>query len=209
MLRAVFVLQRLSLLVHILHSECCRSEFVDRQMGEVSEMTSAIESELAQYFSWYMNEASEGDLIKVPCGPNPDPRLYVGEADDEGWARWRPAKKDEIYDFSKFEEKAGITLHSSIKECFNSFWFCILLVEYRDQQYEMTPVIPNEYLERFLVQTLYYKQRRGNFDFIPIGVCLGDGLLLVDNANGEVVVEDVSGKKTLAASLADFLRDGE
>jgi hypothetical protein len=169
-----------------------------------------IENALTEYFKWYEN-APEEELPQTPIIEDSDPLIYVGNVTD-GWIKWKPTKKEEFYDFREFEEKLDIKLHESIKEYYNSYWFCSLLVEYQDFEIEMNPVVPGRYIRDFLSKFLGYSSaHEGSFDYVPIGFDTNsDFLIVVDNKSGIVRSEDYNNHvfADIASSICELLENG-
>ncbi len=154
---------------------------------------------------------SDEDLPTLPMldGATSSSEIFVGEEDNDGWIRWRPKIKNEVFDLSVLETNAKIRVHDSIKALLNSWWFGYLQVEFMDYQFEIFPIVPGNYKAAFLERLLGYRnahQRR--LDYIPIGMEIEQNLLLViRNSTGEVCVEDfeASSYQIICKSLPKFL----
>jgi Syd protein (SUKH-2) len=169
-----------------------------------------IKTILSEYFKWYEN-VNEEDLPQTTIFENSDPLIYVGEVVD-GWVRWKPSEKKEQYDFREIEENLNIRIHESVKEYYNSYWFCSLLIDYQDLEIEMYPVVPGNYIRAFLSSFLgYINAHNGLLTHIPIGFdTKSASLIVIDNSNGRIQIENYedSTLEEIAPSLYTLLSDG-
>src|SRR5271166_5882052 len=91
----------------------------------------------------YFRRLMEGRPLPKTCRiEDVDPMLFVGEADQAGWIEWTPIEKATKAVFATLEERAGATLHSSIKEYYDAFWFMDMGGRFREHRIELDPVIP-------------------------------------------------------------------
>ncbi len=131
----------------------------------------------------------------LPMSPIPDgatSQIFIGQADSDGWIRWRPTVKEEVFDLSQLETNARIHIHESIKALLNSWWFACLSVTFAGFRFDINPIIPGNYKAAFLQQLLGYRAaHQGSLEYIPVGMDVErDLLLVVRNSSGEVCVED-------------------
>lgn len=138
-----------------------------------------------------------------------EPFIFVGQENEDGWIQWMPTEKETKYDLAPVEEKLEVKLHSSIKEYYNSYWFCNLGGSYGDHRISLDPVIPGVYIEDFIEKLQGYKQvHNGKLDKIPIGLEAGQDLLIVvDNQSGQLLIEDHDRGtyEVLASSLEELI----
>jgi len=121
-----------------------------------------------------------------------EPFIYVGEENKDGWIQWKPLEKELQYDFAPIEEELKVNLHVSIKEYYNSYWFCTLGGAYREYSISLDPVIPGVAFNDFNEKLRGYKrEHNGKLEKIPIGLEAGQDLLVVvDNETGQLLIED-------------------
>lgn len=107
-------------------------------------------------------------------------------------------EKTKKTDFAPLEQRAGTTLHSSIKEYYEAFWFMDIGGRFREHRIALNPVIPGmeaAELEQMLLGgpfgSGYIAAHGGSLRHVPIGIHHpSDLLLVVDNANGDIAIED-------------------
>lgn len=158
-----------------------------------------IKEAMAAYFGRFPKDTP---FFKTCDTDDVDPRLFSGEPDEDGYVRWVPAAKVDPTDLSELERRAGSVIHPSIKDYFNTFWFMAMGGRFADARVTLDPVVPGRDLAD-LEQRLfgadygpykvsgYLATHGGVLRHIPIGLHHPDDLLLVvDNATGEVLVED-------------------
>ncbi|MDQ1922186.1 SecY-interacting protein Syd [Massilia pseudoviolaceinigra] len=137
---------------------------------------------------------ADHDLPMLPIVDGASSEIFVGDADSEGWIRWRPKVKNEFFDLSELEKNANIRIHDSIKVLLNSWWFGYLSVKFSDCRFDIDTIIPGNYKVAFLQKLIGYRAaHQGRLDYIPIGMEVErDLLLVVKNSSGEICVEDFS-----------------
>lgn len=165
---------------------------------------------MKRYFESYLLKWSEwnGTFPQIPFNAEIDQYLYVGEKDEEGYIFWKPREKDEYDDFQKFEKKLNVTLHSDIKEYFNSYWFLEMIGWIGNCNISLFPVTPGiePYLFTERVQDYLSLKQREEI-YIPIGFESSGMLILMNNRTGEIVVEDFETEECryLSTSLKELI----
>ncbi len=148
-----------------------------------------------------------------------DPLLFVTQPDENGVVEWRPQPKLTESDFTEIELRAGVSLHPSIKQYYNAYWFLGLGGKFRERNVTLDPVRPGVDLADFEAKifgakygsfctTGYLAAHEGELRHVPIGLHQPDDLLLVvNNSDGTVAVEDhESGTvMVIAGSLAELI----
>ena len=138
-----------------------------------------------------------------------EPFIYVGAENDDGWIQWRPIEKAAKHDFTDIETELGATLHRSIKEYYNSYWFCALAGSYRSRGVSLFPVVPGLAPGDFVDRLRACKDAHGGkLETVPIGLeANSDLLIVVDNRTGYVFVEDHERGtfERLASSLEELI----
>lgn len=151
---------------------------------------------------------ADQDLPTVPIPDGATPEIFVGDANSEGWIRWRPMVKTEVFDLSELEKNAGFQVHATVKAYLNAWWFGYLNVQFQDYRFDIDPIIPGNYKAAFLQQLLGYRRAHaGRLDYIPIGMDVERNVLLVvRNSSGDVCVEDVEvgSYQVLCEGLPEF-----
>lgn len=66
-----------------------------------------------------LESVADDDLPMLPIPDGARPGMFVGDAGSDGWIRWRPSLKDEVFDLSQLEKNATIQIHPSIKGLLN------------------------------------------------------------------------------------------
>lgn len=162
---------------------------------------------LGRFFDGF-DAIADQDLPSLPIPDGATPEIFVGDANDEGWVKWRPMVKTEVFDLSELERNAKFEVHASVKQYLNAWWFGYLNVQFRQYHFEIDPIIPGNYKAAFLQQLLGYRRaHESRIDYIPIGMEVERGLLLVvRNSSGEVCVEDyeAGSYEVLCKSLPAF-----
>jgi len=151
----------------------------------------SVRNALGRFFDQFESIADD-DLPSLPIPDGASSEIFVGDADSEGWIRWRPQIKSEMFDLSELEKNANIQVHESIKAFLNAWWFGFLSVKFLDFRFDIDPIIPGNYKAAFLQQLLGYRSaHQGHLDHMPIGIEMDrDLLLIVRNSSGEICVED-------------------
>ncbi|CCN36813.1 putative Syd protein [Vibrio nigripulchritudo SO65] len=165
---------------------------------------------LFEYFEWYMS-ADYSELPECPLLDGADVNFFEGESLD-GWFKWRPKDKVEIFEFSELESAYEFTLHESIKTYSNSYWFCQLLVDFNEHSYELFPIVPGNYKAILSARfSGYFSAHDNETTFVPIGLSTSSSkLLIVENKTGKVCVESLNGEREfICESLEAFLIEGE
>lgn len=150
-----------------------------------------VRNALARFFDPFESIADRDlPMLSIPDGASSE--IFVGDADSEGWIRWRPKAKTEVFDLSVLEKNAKINVHGTIKALLNSWWFGCLSVQFSDYRFDIDPVVPGNYKAAFLQRLLGYRgAHQGSLEYIPIGMEMErDLILVVKNSTGEVFVED-------------------
>lgn len=152
---------------------------------------------------------SNGSLPKVPWQEDVDQWIYVSRPDEAEWVEWEPVNKDVPSDLAPIESQLGTSLHPSVKEYVNCFWFCSLGGTFRSRAIQLDPVLPGISPADFEDRVLgYCRVHGGRLRHVPIGLEADRGLLLVvDNSTGEIMVEDaeVGELQVLAGGLAELI----
>ena len=120
------------------------------------------------------------------------PKIYVGEMNEEEYISWMPVEKDEISDFSLMEQEFGISIHESIKEYFNSYWFAYIKGFFNSCNIILDPVLPGQELDNFYAHLCgYHINHDHKIEYIPIGFdAVTNYLVVVGNTDGVVWLED-------------------
>jgi hypothetical protein len=150
-----------------------------------------------------------------------DPLLFVTLPDENGMVEWRPHPKTEASDFAEIERRAGTTLHPSIKQYYNSFWFLGMGGKFREGRVTLDSVRPGIGLADLEAKLFgadygsfrtagYLVAHGGELRYVPIGLHHPDDLLLVmNNSDGTIAVEDhESGTMSvIAGGLAELISE--
>lgn len=167
----------------------------------------AVQDALGRCFHGFETLTDE-HLPTVPIPDGATPEIFVGDADGEGWVRWRPMVKTEVFDLALLEENAGVQVHATVKAYLNAWWFACLNVQFQDYRFDIDPIIPGNYKAAFLQQLLGYRRAHGGrIDYVPIGMDVERNVLLVvRNSSGEVCAEEVEAGtcRVLCESLPTF-----
>ncbi|KER70723.1 hypothetical protein HR51_19615 [Burkholderia cepacia] len=162
----------------------------------------------------YFKQFDTYDDERLPQMPVPDdatPGIFVG-AEEDGWVRWRPREKDEFFDLSELENNAKISIPQSIKDFMNSWWFGDLDVQFGENRFAIDPIIPGNYRADFYSRLLGYKRaHQGRLEYIPIGICMMTGdLLVVEIKSGKVCTEefDAGEYRVISNDLEEFFESG-
>lgn len=171
-----------------------------------------LRSVMRAYFTALVGNWRErnGTFPKAPWLEEADPSIYVGEPDDAGWVQWLPKEKAVREDFGAVEGRWGVQIHSSVREYFDSFWFCVLGGTFSSRAVQLEPMIPGIGLAEWQQKVQGYREAHaGMLRHLPIGIESKQSLLVVvDNTTGEVSVEDYEsgGFEALAGGLAELIR---
>ena len=177
-----------------------------------------VKDAMAAYFA---RRLADGRPLVSADTEDVDPLLFVGPPDDDGWVEWKPQPKSEQSDFAEIERRAGVTLHVSIKEYYNAFWFLDMGGKFRAGSATLDPVRPGVGLADLEAKlfgadygdfrtTGYIAAHNGELRHVPIGLHHpGDLLLAVDNTSGAIAVEDhQTGKfQVITAGLAELISE--
>ena len=133
----------------------------------------------------------EGTLPKAAVDEDAQPLIYVGEPDEEGYVEWRATRKTVSTDLGPVEEATGQSIHPSVREYLNSYWFAELFGKYGGVGVTLAPVLPGLELTSFLTSLAGYKEAHDDrIDHIPVGTEFNGDLVVIDNKTGEVLLED-------------------
>lgn len=169
-----------------------------------------IKEALGDYFKWF-DEMEDEDLPQIGVPHGASDGIFVGK-ENNGLVRWRPRVKDEYFDLIQLEINSGIIVHQSVKDLLNSWWFGFLRIQIGDLFFELDSIIPGNYKSSFLLRLLGYRDAHGGkLDYIPIGMSMETGILLViNNESGEVCTEDyeLHMYSVISNSLEEFLIAG-
>lgn len=133
--------------------------------------------------------------------------IYLNKSDDD-WAEWKPIEKTIFTDFSKLEKTLETQIHQSIKDYYNSFWFCNLGGKIGENFIELFAVLPNIECQEIEYYLNGYQTAHGHLKFTPIGLETKQSLLVVvENKTGEVFIEDfeVNSFEKIADSLEELI----
>jgi SecY interacting protein Syd len=146
---------------------------------------------------------------QTPYNEDVDDFIYVGEPDEYEWISWKPVVKSEKHDLAELSNRLNVEIHPSVKEYYNSFWFCSLGGKIGEFRIQLDEVLPNVELETFIDNLIGYKAaHNGLIENIPVGVETNQSLLVVvDNKTGEVKLEDyeIGAFTVLADSLSALI----
>lgn len=151
-----------------------------------------IKEAMDQYFSLRKKVAEEGldFLFKTPFDEESESLIYIGEVDEDEYISWQPVKKDP-YDFKPLEEDLGISIHPSVKEYFNSYYFADLDGFIKEHYIKLESVLQKADIDSYTNTLKGYKNNHDNkLENIPLGI-EGNGLnVVIDNEDGSVKLED-------------------
>lgn len=167
---------------------------------------------LQKFFEKYMEmwKAYYGTFPSTSYDEDIDPRLYVGEVDEDEYIFWQPLVKDCKTEFLAVETQYNIIVNEDIKEYFNCYWFLELKGFFEGDSIVLEPVIPGVELENFCTQLEGYNMTHNGLDFIPIGVNINNNdLIIVENSTRKVYFEDLDSgqKKYVAENLEEFIEN--
>ena len=136
---------------------------------------------------------------------------YVGNASQGEPCTWQPVPMEGEYTFANIENALHITLNEQFCKFFTTYWSFNLPVKAEQGNCELLQVCSEEDFERLqqnLIGHLLMKQRLKQPPTLFFGLTDEDDFILsVDNASGEVVLEQVGKLPTrcLAPDLATFI----
>ncbi|MED1790092.1 SecY-interacting protein Syd [Brevibacillus laterosporus] len=165
---------------------------------------------MSQYFDRFGKKWKEynNTLPQIAWDEEVDPFIYLGEKDEYGYISWLPIEKETITNFKDFESNAGVVLHHSLKQYFNSFWFLELAGWIATYNINLHPVVPGIEPEKFLTGLIDYTETKGGIiNYIPIGFEANGMLIVVDNNTGSVYIEDFETEEyeKISTSVEDLI----
>lgn len=172
-----------------------------------------VKREMKKYFDQLIEvwENFNDSYPKMQWNEEATSTIYDGDIDEEGYVCWKPIEKNIIHDFEDIERELEITLHSSIKDYFNSYWFGELAGFYKSYNIILEPVLPGIEINDFVIQLIGYKEsHKGKLDNIPLGIEGVNGfLVVVENETGIVKLEEFeTGKyEFLSESIESMVSD--
>lgn len=142
-----------------------------------------------------------------------DDSMYCGffERGGDTWGYWVPRAKEDVFDFSESEAKARFSLHPSVKEFFNSFWFFALRGKHeRLGSVTLFAVLPGLQPQEYEQVLAGYREWWGNREthFAPIGDSANNDTIVVHGSTGEVHFmwdTETPNPEYLAPTLAEFI----
>ncbi|WP_342515297.1 SecY-interacting protein Syd [Sporosarcina sp. FSL K6-1522] len=145
------------------------------------------------YFQMRKEVAADGldFLFKTPISSDDNLIIYEGEVDEDEYISWKPVEMTVTQDFTRLEDEYDISLHKSIVDYFNSYWFADLDGFFKEHYITLESVLPNTEISTFRESLKGYKKNHGDsLERIPIGI-EGNGLLVViENNSGIIQLED-------------------
>ena len=93
----------------------------------------SVKNELDNFFERFLAayQKTEDGLPKRPRRKDVDQAVYVGEADNAGWCRWRPLAYGKEETFIKLLETYGIESNRDIIEYFSTYHFLGFNINYK------------------------------------------------------------------------------
>lgn len=155
--------------------------------------------------------AASPQLMMTEFEPQLTSPCYIGNASEGELCAWQPVPMEKEYTFANIENALHITLNEQFCKYFTTYWSFNLPVKAEQGNCELLQVCSEadfERLQQNLIGHLLMKQRLKQPPTLFFGLTDEDDFILsVDNASGEVVLEQV-GKlpsRCLAPDLATFI----
>lgn len=155
--------------------------------------------------------ASQPQLLITEFEPELASPCYTGDGREGEPCSWQPVPMQGDYGFANIESALQITLNEQFCKYFTTYWSFNLLVQAEQGRCELLQVCSESDFARLqenLIGHLLMKQRLKQPPTLFFGLTDEDDFILsVDNASGEVVLEQV-GKlpsRCLAPDLATFI----
>ena len=172
-----------------------------------------VKQAMKAYFDSLVDQVWQTDreLPRAEVVEDADSLIYVGEPDRDGYVQWRPTEKNKVDDLGTLERRLGISLHSSVKEYFNSYWFLYLGGHLQRWAVRLFPVVPGLELAGFAASLEDLLKEHGhNWPWAPIGLETNTGFSVVVNARtGEVAAwnDETGVAEALAADLPSLIKE--
>ena len=179
-------------------------------MEEFEDKIVSVKNELNKFFDKLLEEYKKtpDGLPVAPRRKDIDQTIYVGDADPEGWCKWKPVpyfqneKLLNLLDFYKIERNMDII------EYFTSYRFHEVDVKYGKYLIVLNDVEPEDDYKRVRRKIDSYMDKGGRVTHIQIGVEeTFDYSVVVEVKAGEVkLINDDNGKmRKIAPSLEEFI----
>jgi len=149
-----------------------------------------------------------GSLPKLPRPENSEHPMFVQPPDAEDWIQWRPVARTSHDELLALESELGLSLHPSLRDLWGSYWFGDIGGRFKHWFVEIDGVYPNHDSFGLRERLIGYRRAHDGLEKIPIGLeSTRDLLLVVDNATGQVEIEDYERHtfEPLAANLAHLI----
>lgn len=139
--------------------------------------------------------------------PEVSPGFYGGEVPGQaGAVYWAPKRQEDSGFARRIQERFGGPLHGELLEYLSAYWFAELRGKLGNRRIQLTPVLPGLSRLEERIET-YRLNRQGGQRYVAIGTeARTNGLVVVDNASGEVCLDDWELEKLepLAPSLGEL-----
>jgi hypothetical protein len=171
----------------------------------------SVKKALNKYFKELLDywNRKYGTLPKTSWDEDVNPLLFQAEPDEEEYIYWKPKLKDRHEDFDKIEKMIGITINSTVKEYFDSYWFLEIEGFYNSKRINLEPNEPDKDIVRYFQNMKQYEKNIGNlFRYIQIGVISPEDMsIAVDNETGKIVIQDyeTGNVEVMAESLEELI----
>mgnify|MGYP000270777783 CR=1 FL=1 len=106
----------------------------------------SVKNELDNFFEKFLAayQKTEDGLPKRPRRKDVDQAVYVGEADNAGWCKWRPLAYGKEETFIKLLETYGIESNRDIIEYFSTYHFLGFNINYKKSRIAISGVDPRD-----------------------------------------------------------------
>lgn len=186
----------------------------NKKMDKNGDKIMSVKNELDNFFERFLAayQKTEDGLPKRPRRKDVDQAVYVGEADNAGWCRWRPLAYGKEETFIKLLETYGIEGNRDIIEYFSTYHFLGFNVNYKKRGIGIDGVDPRDEYRSLKRIMEAYTDSNGRVTHIVIGTeAKVDYSVVVEIKTGIVkFVDDENGKmRKIAPSLEEFIKGWE
>lgn len=174
----------------------------------------SVKNELDNFFERFLGayQKTEDGLPKRPRRKDVDQAVYVGEAEDAGWCRWRPIAYGKEETFIKLLETYGIESNNDIIEYFSAYHFFGFSINYKKSRIAIRGVDPRDEYKSLKQIMEAYTDSNGKVTHFMIGTEVKVNYSVVVEIKTGIVkfADDETGKmRKIAPSLEEFIRGWE
>lgn len=183
-------------------------------MEECEDKIMSVKNELDNFFERFLAayQKTEDGLPKRPRRKDVDQAVYVGEADNAGWCKWRPLAYGKEETFIKLLETYGIESNRDIIEYFSTYHFLGFNINYKKSRIAISGVDPRDGYRSLKQIMEAYTDLNGKVTHFVIGVESKVNYSVVVEIKTGIVkfVDDEKGKmRKIAPSLEEFIKGWE